>query len=121
MPPNQRPTQQEWADRNGVSLRTVSGWKKNQKFRDEWNRRMGDTWLDPDNVGPIIRNLMNMATNQGPQAVKAAEVYLKFVGMMQPPDVNVNVRVPQDLSQLSDEELAAMVSAETVQLERADG
>lgn len=116
--PYERPTQAEWAQRNGIGESTVAGWKRNPRFRAELQRRLDETWTHPDRVGPIINSLYETAISGGPQGVKAAETYLKFIGAMRPAEMNVNLRAkPIDVSSLSDAELMGMV--EQVELERA--
>lgn len=110
VPEQMRPTQREWAERNGVSERAVSGWKRDQRFIDEWNRRMSLTWGHPDNLNGIITNLIDQAKSaSGTTAIKAAELYLKFMGLMAPPEMSVKVtQVPDDLSTLSTPELVQL-------------
>ena len=110
VPEQMRPTQKEWAERNGVSERAVTGWKRDQRFIDEWNRRMSLTWGHPDNLNGIINNLMEQAkSSSGTTAIKAAELWLKFMGLMAPPEMNVNVTATEpDVATMSTLELVEL-------------
>lgn len=112
-PPLTRPTQADWAEANGVAERTLSMWKKDQRFIDEWTRRMSMTWTHPENVGRIIENLIEQASTTGTGSTKAAELYLKFVGMLAPPELQVKLKtVADDLSKVATPELVEMARAE---------
>lgn len=105
-PPLTRPTQADWAEANGVAERTVSMWKRDQRFLDEWTRRMSLTWAHPSNVGRIIDNLIEQASSPEGNSTKAAELYLKFVGMMAPPELQLKIKtVADDLSKVATPEL----------------
>lgn len=110
VPETQRPTQKEWAERNGVAPRTVAGWKMDERVIAEWNRRLSMSYGHPDRIRSIVENLQATAATPGPQAVRAAETYFKFLGLMAPPEMVVNVQPPpKDLSELDEKELVELV------------
>ena len=111
--PSNRPTQKDWAQRNGVAPRTIAGWKRDERFQTEWNRRLGLTYAHPDTIRKIVENLAHVASEPGPQAVAAAKQYLEFIGMVSPPEMKVTVQqAPQDLGSLDDRELVALIRGE---------
>jgi len=108
-PPRSRPSQKTWAERNGVAVRTIIGWKRDERFNQEWNRRLGMTYANPDRIRAIIDNMAETASQPGPQSVAAAKQYLEFLGMVTPPELRVKVeQVPSDLSSLNMAELVAL-------------
>jgi len=114
MPRSQRVSQAEWSRLNGVSPRTVAGWKQDERFHKEWKRRLHYSWEDPDRLDEIITSIADAATQGGPQAMQAAKLYLQFLGLVQPPELKMSVTaVPSDLERLDDAELLELYREET--------
>lgn len=101
-PPDQREcSQNEWARRNDMNQRTLVKWKKEDPFfRERWREEASKRNVSPEAVQPIIEVLRQRALTGD---TKAAELYLKYVAQIAPPQV---LQVEhKSAAELTDEEL----------------
>ena len=100
-PPDHRPSQNEWARQNDVAVRTLLKWKKDDPFfRERWREEASKRNVSPEAVQPIIEVLRQRALTGD---TKAAELYLKYVAQIAPPQV---LQVEhKNAAELTDEEL----------------
>lgn len=99
------PSQAQWCVENDVHERTVQTWKRDIRFRREWEKRTQELNIDPDRIQDMVETLY-MAGKNGD--VKAAETYLKYVERFLPaPAKPVS---DNDITSMSDEELDAAIA-----------
>lgn len=96
-------TQAAWAAANGVNSGTLGTWKKDRRFRREWEDRAAAKNISVDRVQGILDTL-HEAGMQGD--VQAAKLYLQHVERLAPPVV---VHRDPDLQDLSEEDLDRML------------
>lgn len=113
--PEARVTKRQWCADNGVAERTTRHWTKDERFIKEWQKRLNEMHMSPEFTEDIIAELRNTALGGGAQSVRAAEVLLKFLGLMQPPSVNLQIDVESQVAELDDADLIEYVG----ELERA--
>lgn len=107
-------TQTEWAERNGVTPRTLNNWLRDERFLRLWRERADQSYASPEMTSPLIAKTYEVALNASGEAtvaesLKATEVYAKFVNMVSPTVVEHRV---QPVSQV----LAAMPLNELVEI-----
>lgn len=101
--PKEPPTQRAWAEENAVNESTIKDWKRNTKFRSEWERRAVEKNISIENTQDVIQTLYKAAKRGDTQAAK---FYMSYVEKFLPPK-----RVERDdsVSHLSDAELEAEI------------
>lgn len=92
-----------WAAAHSVSQHTPSEWKKDRRFRREWEDRAAAKNISVDRIQNVIDTLYEAAVGGD---VQAAKMYLSHVEKLSPPVVAV--RDP-DVQDLSDDELRELV------------
>lgn len=95
-------TQAEWAAANDVHSRTLSAWKSERFFREEWDRRAKKINGGIERVQQVIDALFQQALNGD---VKAMSLYLQYVDRYTP--TQKVVEEDRSVKDMSDEELAA--------------
>jgi hypothetical protein len=100
-------TETDYAESVGIATRTLRRWKEDPRFRAEWRARGQEANVSPDRIQAVTDNLWRQAANDsGAAAVRAAELYLRYVELYLPTEK----RVVQDdsIDKLSDDELAKL-------------
>lgn len=92
-------TQKEFGKTINAPTTTLSKWKKDMKFREEWDRRLHDLNISPDRIQSVIDSMWAQACRGN---VKAAELYLKYTDRFTP---QVEITHVTSVEELSDEEL----------------
>jgi hypothetical protein len=104
-----RCTQAEWCRENNVDERSVRRWKSEKKFKREWEVRAAEQNISTDKVQAVVDQLhLTATTNTGPAGVKAAALYLEYVGRFMP--TRKVVTQEDDLGKFTDAELVALVA-----------
>lgn len=93
-------SQSQWCSQNDVHERTVQGWKKDIRFKREWERRAGEKNISPDRIQDMVNTLYN-AGKQGD--TKAAMSYLAYVEKFMPPPTRETA--DKGIQGMTDEEL----------------
>ena len=97
-------TIRSWAAAHGVSAATPTEWKKDRRFRREWEDRAAAKNISVDRIQNVIDTLYEAAVVGD---VQAAKMYLSHVEKLAPPVV---VQRDPDVQDLSDEELRVLVA-----------
>lgn len=100
-------TQRAWCQFHGINERTVRDWKKDPRFRAEWERRAAQKNVSPERMQNVLDTLYRVATEQGD--VAAAKLYIEQVNRLLPPK---KIEDEGDYAALSDEELVAALQRE---------
>jgi hypothetical protein len=104
-------TQAQWAREHGCDERAVRRWKTDARFKREWEARAKELNISTERVQTVLDNLyLTASTNQGPAGVKAADLYLQYVGKFLPTQRVVTVE--DDLEKLSNEDLARLAAGD---------
>ncbi len=109
-PPDDRErSEAELAAEFGVKVTTMRAWKRDVEFIEEWQKLYLKTIGNPGVKQEIMETLRRTATDpDDPAHVRAAEAYFKIEGSLRP---QMDVKVSRtDLSEVSDEELAALAA-----------
>lgn len=93
-------SQAQWCSQNDVHERTVQGWKREIRFKREWERRAGEKNISPDRIQDMV-NTLYMAGKNGD--VKAAQTYLTYVEKFMPPPTRETA--DKGIQGMTDEEL----------------
>lgn len=101
----QPPTQAQWCLENDVHERTVQTWKKDARFRREWEKRAADKNISVERIQDMVDTLYN-AGKAGD--TKAALSYLQYVERFLPPPTKDTA--DQGIRGMSDEELDAALA-----------
>lgn len=100
-----------------VAPRTLRAWKASREFRDEWERRMAEVTKGPERIQMIYDQLFADAMDPNNKTrVQSQKLFLEAVGAIK--SQPVQVQVSRHLSELSDEELDALI-AEHASMEKA--
>lgn len=111
-------TEGEWARENNVVTRTTRRWRADPRFREEWERLSAETYATQEFIEPIIRNMHRQATTgTGSQAVKAAEILLKYTERMRPDRLELALAPSDEISKMSDDEVRRLALGEPEVLE----
>lgn len=94
-----------WAAAHGVSAATPGEWKKDRRFRREWEDRAMAKNIGVDRMQNVIDVLYEAACNGD---VAAAKAYIAEVDKLRPPR---QVEPDSDVADLSDEELQGEIAA----------
>jgi len=92
-----------WADAHHVNVRTLSEWKKDRRFRSEWERRADAMNLSVDRIQNVMNTIYQAAANGD---VQAAKLYLQEVQKVRPPKLQEE---DAELSSMSDDDLDALL------------
>lgn len=95
-------SQAAWCLENDVHERTVQVWKRDVRFRREWERRAAEKNIDPDRIQDMVETLY-MAGKNGD--VKSAQAYLQYVERFLPPPTKPVS--DGEITGMTDEELEA--------------
>jgi len=104
-------TKAEFAAKVGVTLQTLHKWEQHPSFKPTWDARVDQLTGSPERAQAVYDAIFDRAINGD---TKAAELFLKASGRLQPPTVTIT-RADTN-SDLSDEELEALI-AEAAQAE----
>ena len=96
-------TSKEWGAEFGVPERTLAAWRKSVWFRDQLELLYGQVNVSPDRVQAVIDAMHSQAVQGN---TKAAELYMRMVDRIAPPQVIVKHKAADELS---DAELAAQL------------
>lgn len=106
-------TQAALAAELDVTPDTLTAWKRDDEFLKEWNAQYLRTISNPGRKMEIMETLLRTATDQeDPKHVQAAKTFFEIEGSLRPSS-HVEVEVKKPLSELTDEQLAAL-AAKTV-------
>lgn len=97
-------TIKDWCDAHGTATKTTLSWRKDRRFRQEWERRADEKNISVDRIQNVIDTLYNAACKGD---VMAAKMYLQHVEKMRPTKV---VDTDADVAHLSDAELEAEIN-----------
>lgn len=89
-----------------VNDSTLRRWKKKPAFAAEWKRRVEDMQGSPERTQKLMDTLYERALGGDN---KAAQLYLQATGRMAP--TQVNVEHSTKVSEISDEELDALIAS----------
>ena len=107
-------TQREWAKDHEMHEDSIRRIKRDNRFIREWDRRAAELNINPERVQSVIDALWQQAANGD---VKAASLYLQYIDKFTPKR-KVAVEDDRDAALFSDEELAAALEAELVNLRK---
>lgn len=96
--PERKGSQNQFARDHGIDPSTLTKWKKDWSFKDAWDKRLAELNVRPDRIQKIVEAMYNAATGTGPQAVKAMELYLRYVDRFTPKEEVVTSTSVRDLS-----------------------
>lgn len=96
-------TQKAWAEAHGLSPTTLHEWKRDRRFRREWEDRAAAKNIGVDRVQGILDSLYEAGMKGD---VQAAKMWLTHVYQLMPPK---QVERDADVADLSDEDLMAEV------------
>jgi len=105
-PYRQPKTEEAMAELLGVNDSTLRRWKKKPAFAAEWKKRVEELQGSPERTQKLMDNLYDRALNGDN---KAAQLYLQATGRMAP--TQVNVEHSTKVSEISDEELDALIAS----------
>lgn len=114
--PDRRPRTEtivSYARDNGLPPGRVRKWFKDPRFCAALEEKCQELNLRPDRVQAVVDAVWDRAVNKGD--IRAAELYLRYVGRLLPPAQKVDVSVTHSVTKLSDEQL----QAEVVRLHKA--
>ena len=107
-------TQREWAKDHEIHEDSIRRIKRDHRFIREWDRRAAELNINPERVQSVIDALWQQAAGGD---VKAASLYLQYIDKFTPKR-KVAVEDDRDAALFSDEELAAALEAELVNLRK---
>ena len=107
-------TQREWAKDHEIHEDSIRRIKRDNRFVREWDRRAAELNINPERVQSVIDALWQQAAAGD---VKAASLYLQYIDKFTPKR-KVAVEDDRDAALFSDEELAAALEAELVNLRK---
>lgn len=99
-------TEAEWCRAHNVARDTCAKWKRDRRFKEQWERRATDKNVSPDRLQRVIDVLYNSAVGTGD--VAAAKQFLLYAEKLLPPK---EVRRDASVTHLTDAELLAEVDA----------
>jgi hypothetical protein len=95
--------QAEYAAAHNVAPKTLSKWKGDLKFREAWDKRLGELNVNPARIQEVLDAMHRAATATRPDT-KAAQLYMQFVDRWRP---TVEVVTTTTAAELTDEQLEA--------------
>lgn len=98
-------THEQFAERIGVTPRTLRNWKKDAPFLRRWEERMRETHAHPETLARQLAGLNEIAVNapRHSDRIKATELYWRIVDRMSPD--RVAIESGKSVENLSDAEL----------------
>lgn len=115
-PSKTKGTQNEFARKLGVNGGTLTKWKKDPFFRDEWEKRLAELNVSPDRIQNVVDQLYRAAVSD--PTGKAALSYLAYIDRYTPAKkIVVEDRAVKDLT---DDELAEQLEGQIIALRRAE-
>lgn len=112
-------TLEELSDELGTPRRTLTDWKVEKEFVEEWEHRYRRTVGSPERAQAVLETMYCTATDRDdPKHVQAGKQYLEAIDAVKPQkiDVTVSKGAAQDLT---DSELAVLI-AERAEAEQSD-
>ena len=107
-------TQALLAQELGVHVRSLRDWHQRPDFRADWEQTAKDVVGTPERAQNVLDTLYKAATDKNNRShVQAAKLYLEATNAIRPPQIEVKMTRP---SELSDDELDAMLAQGAVQL-----
>lgn len=107
-------TQKELAVELVTTEATLSRWKQDAEFLEEWTRRYRATVGNPEKQQSVLEALYRTAVDRDdPKHVQAAAKYLEAVDGIKPKQLNINVT--QGASELTDDQLMALLADRAAQ------
>ena len=111
-------TQLNWAKEHGVNNVTVSRWKKDPRFINEWHRLSDQSHAHPEFWKPVIDRLRetalkNPAEDMNATQVRAAKLFFDTLEKITPDEDREREVRDDRLEEIMDEELEAMMEAES--------
>lgn len=106
--PDGEKTQREWCAAHQVGYTTATKWRADPEFRRAWDRQLMELQVDPENLQDVMDALLGRA-KAGSE--KAISMYLDVVKEFRPPQVTDPEELRAPLAELSDAELADLLSA----------
>lgn len=94
-------TMKAWAEAHGLNPQTVGEWKRDRRFRREWEDRADAKNISVDRIQNVLNTLYESACNGD---VNSAKLYMQHVDKLRPVR---QVEQDRDVADLSDEELLA--------------
>lgn len=97
-----------WAKANGVNASTCGVWKKDPRFRREWEQRAAANNISVDRMQNVIETIYQAAVDRNnlKEALPAARLYMQYVEKINPPVV---VERDNSVEHLTDDELLAEI------------
>lgn len=107
-PENHRvpPSQEKYAEEEGVDVTTLRRWKKKPAFKLEWERRVNDLQQSPERTQKLLDRLYERAM-EGDN--NSAKLYLQATNRLAP--TQVHVEHSQKPAEISDAELDALIAS----------
>jgi hypothetical protein len=105
-PYRQPKTEEAMAELLGVNDSTLRRWKKKPAFATEWKKRVEELQGSPERTQKLLDTIYERALGGDN---KAAQLYLQATGRMAP--TQVNVEHSTKVSEISDEELDALIAS----------
>lgn len=107
-PPYRNPkTKTDFAEQNGLDSSTLRRWDKKPSFRAEWEARVSELQGSPERTQLLLDALYEAGLGGDN---KAAHLYLQATNRLAP--TQIKVEHSQSMSELSDDELNALISYE---------
>jgi hypothetical protein len=103
-PERNPPTQQEFAAQLGVTPQSLAKWRQHPSFKATWDARVDQLAGSPERAQAVYDAIFQRAVEGD---VRAAELFLKASGRLQPPTVTVTTSNPA--ADLSDDELESLI------------
>lgn len=89
--PEREGSKQQWADANGMSVRTLYNWVNDRWFKVAYEQRLAELNISPDRIQVVIDALWAGAKRGD---TKAASLYLQYVDRLSPKRIIIeDVRV----------------------------
>ena len=99
-----------------MSVRTLENWSDEPDFRQSWERRANDIIGSPERAHEVLDALHQTAIDtKHRQHVSAAKLYLEATKAMRPPQLEVTMKRP---GELSDDELNALLAQGVAHLQQ---
>ena len=106
-------TNQAWAEKNKVSVNTLTNWKKNPTFEARWKDGIKGMAVSPERTQMLLDSLFKRGINGD---VKSAQLYLQATNQMPNNKTDINIKT-ENAKDLTDSELEALI-AEYAQQEK---
>lgn len=107
-------TQREWAEEHDVRVETVTRWKRDPRFENEWKKRADQEHTNPDFYEPVI-NKLRATILKGSQdeltreQLSSIKLFFSAIKDMNPNMDRESVVKDDALNEIMEEELAGML------------